>query len=348
MISKSKILIIEDNTEMRENISEILDLAGYEVTNAEDGLKGIQAARTHKPHLILCDIMMPNLDGFGVLKIKQQDELLKNIHLIFLTAKAEREDFRKGMNLGAEDYLLKPFEDSDLLEVIENKLNKYKTLALNSTSKLLSGLIQFEEFESLDIIQDLLSKSSPKEFVKKSRLWQIQDNVNSIFYLESGLAKEVMDTVGGKEFIIDFHSSPGFTGLTYLFQSKYPSYAELIDSAIIKALPKKSLEEIILKENLLTSYLHYINKLSLVQNQRLAINSFGNVREKLAFHLCQLDDKLKLSHTHISREDFASYCGVAKETLIRTLTEFKDEKLIRLEQDGIIILQRQKLNSLFL
>ncbi|MBK8956049.1 MAG: response regulator [Saprospiraceae bacterium] len=116
---KSKILIIEDNNEMRENIQEILELSNYEVYAASDGLLGVQAARAHKPDIILCDIMMPNLDGFGVLKILQQDPALQTIPLIFLTAKAEKEDFRKGMNLGAEDYLIKPFDDADLLEVIQ-------------------------------------------------------------------------------------------------------------------------------------------------------------------------------------------------------------------------------------
>ena len=78
MQSKSKILLIEDNGEMRENLTEILELAEYEVKSAEDGLIGIQYARQFRPDIILCDIMMPNLDGFGVLKIIQQDESLKH------------------------------------------------------------------------------------------------------------------------------------------------------------------------------------------------------------------------------------------------------------------------------
>lgn len=348
MSTKNKILIIEDNTEMRENICEILELAGYDIQSAPDGLAGVQSARQYQPDLILCDIMMPNLDGFGVLKILQQDEGLKNIPLIFLTAKAERDDFRKGMNLGAEDYLTKPFEDSDLLEVIEGKLKKYKELSLNRTSKILSGLIQFQEFEKHNGVQDLIRNIAPRELVKKTKIWQPRDNVNYLFYLESGMFKEVIDTVGGKEFIIDFYSSPGFAGLQYLFTSNYRSYTEVIESAQIRSIPKKSLEEIILKDNLLTSFIHYKNELTQDYIQRLAINSFGNVREKVAFHICHLSNKHGFSSIHLSREDLAGYCGIAKETLIRTLTEFKDEKLIRLNQDGLVILQQQKLVSLFL
>ena len=170
MLKKYNILIIEDNAEMRENIGEILNLAGYDTVLAVDGLDGVQKARQFNPDLILCDIMMPNLDGFGVLKIKSQDEVLRNIPLIFLTAKAEKEDFRKGMNLGAEDYLMKPFEDSDLLQVIESKLLKYSRLGATIQNKRLSSLIRFDEFKKLEIVQELIQSVPSKEYGKKSKL----------------------------------------------------------------------------------------------------------------------------------------------------------------------------------
>lgn len=343
-----KILIIEDNTEMRENISEILQLSGYSVFSAADGLLGVQAAREYRPDLILCDIMMPNLDGFGVLKILSQDENLKNIPLIFLTAKAEKEDFRKGMNLGAEDYLIKPFEDSDLLEVIETKLNKYESLFKSRSGKLLSGLIQFEEFVHLKQIQEMLHQTESKEFGKKSKIWMVNENINNVFYLEKGIVKESLETVGGKELILNFYLAPGFLGLSNLFQNRYKTTTEIIDPCRFKILSKKHIEEIILKENLLTSYHSHFSDHTEEYLQRLAINSFGNVREKVAYHLNNLSKLFQQTAIRLGREDLAAYCGIAKETLIRTLTEFKDEKLISLNSDGIIILQPQKLISYFL
>ena len=345
--SKHKILIIEDNTGMRENIQEILELSNYEVQATPDGLVGIQLARQFKPDLVLCDIMMPNLDGFGVLKIMQQDPHLQSIPLIFLTAKAEKEDFRKGMNLGAEDYLVKPFEDFDLLEVISKKLQKYEDLAKNRTSKTLAGLIEFEHLDRFPKVVDLIQQSPTKAYGKKSKIWSSQEKVNSIFFIEQGILKEGIDTVGDKEFIFEFYGGPGFAGITHLFQGIFHSHCEVVEPATIKAISRKQLEEIILQENLWTSFQHYFSQLCQQHLTRLALNSFGNVREKVAFHLAQLSKKITNQTITLGREDLASYCGIAKETLIRNLTELKEDKVIEIDPQGIKIINIQKLNTLF-
>src|SRR6187455_1002867 len=119
-----RILLIEDNLEVRENTSEILVLANYNVITAENGKTGVELAQTAKPDLIICDIMMPELDGYGVLHILSKNEITAGIPFIFLTAKTEKTDIRKGMNLGADDYLTKPFDDTDLLNAIEARLRK--------------------------------------------------------------------------------------------------------------------------------------------------------------------------------------------------------------------------------
>ena len=102
------ILLIEDNAEMAENISSILELARYQVTHAPNGKKGVDLAQQAHPDLILCDIMMPELDGYGVLHILNKEPETASIPFIFLTAKADKSDFRAGMNLGADDYITSP------------------------------------------------------------------------------------------------------------------------------------------------------------------------------------------------------------------------------------------------
>ena len=101
----TKILIIEDNDNIRENVVEILELSGYEVFEADNGKTGVEIALKMMPDMILCDIMMPELDGYGVLHILQKHQETQAIPIIFLTAKAERADIRKGMELGVDDYL---------------------------------------------------------------------------------------------------------------------------------------------------------------------------------------------------------------------------------------------------
>ena len=119
-----KILIIEDEPEMRRNITALLRFYNYEAIAAENGKKGVEAARRQKPDLILCDVMMPELDGHGVLQTLQEDSELALIPFIFLTAKGEKEDLRSGMNLGADDYLTKPVANADLVQAIEARLRR--------------------------------------------------------------------------------------------------------------------------------------------------------------------------------------------------------------------------------
>ncbi len=342
---KSKILVVEDNTEMRNNISEILEISNYEVYTAEDGLKGIQAVKEFNPDLIISDIMMPNLDGLGMLKILSQDDALSCIPLIFLTAKTEKDDFRKGMNLGAEDYLLKPFESKDLLEVIEIKLKKYQKINLASKGKTLKGVFNEVALLKNQRVIELLNSTEVSFLGKGSVIWQNEANINHIYYIESGVGKEYIDEIAGKDLIINLYKGNCFMGIDKLFQSNYSSNLQIIAEAKLKVLPKSIFEEIIESENLMVSYHEYTNYLIHNLTQRLAVNAYGNVREKVSFHLIQLYEIFKKEPINLTREDMAFYCGMAKETLIRMLSELKDDKLIKLDHLGIQILNPVKLSA---
>ena len=124
-----RILVIEDEAQMRRNLVTILRLERFEPLAAEHGKTGLEVARREKPDLILCDVMMPELDGYGVLKALHNDPATMNIPFIFLTAKGEKTDVRSGMNLGADDYLIKPVDKSDLLRAIRTRLARAEQLA---------------------------------------------------------------------------------------------------------------------------------------------------------------------------------------------------------------------------
>src|SRR5665213_4600521 len=123
-----KILLIEDNDDIRENSAEILELANYKVIAAPNGKIGVEKALQEIPDLIICDIMMPVLDGYGVLHAVHKNDAIKNTPFIFLTAKTERNDFRKGMESGADDYITKPFEGTELLNAVDSRLMKIENL----------------------------------------------------------------------------------------------------------------------------------------------------------------------------------------------------------------------------
>ncbi len=119
-----KILVIEDEPEMRRNLTALLRYCDFVPIAAENGRQGLEVARREMPDLILCDVMMPELDGYGVLQALQSEATLARIPFIFLTAKGEKDDLRSGMNLGADDYLTKPVANADLVRAIETRLRR--------------------------------------------------------------------------------------------------------------------------------------------------------------------------------------------------------------------------------
>jgi len=119
-----KILVIEDEPEMRRNITTLLRYHDYQPIEAENGRVGLALARREKPDLVLCDVMMPELDGHGVLQALQQNVELATIPFIFLTARGEKDDLRNGMDLGADDYLTKPVANAELVRAIEARLRR--------------------------------------------------------------------------------------------------------------------------------------------------------------------------------------------------------------------------------
>lgn len=128
-----KILLIEDQPQMRQNVALILELNGFEVAVAENGLEGVAKARTCRPDLILCDVMMPDLDGYGVLHLLRKEDSMRALPFIFLTAKGEKQEQRTGMNLGADDYLTKPCSEADLLSAIHVRLRRNRDISHQAT-----------------------------------------------------------------------------------------------------------------------------------------------------------------------------------------------------------------------
>jgi two-component system sensor histidine kinase/response regulator len=131
-----KILVIEDEKSVRENLLELLDAEEFDAIGADDGKTGVELAITHLPDLIICDVMMPELDGFGVLSRLRSCQETSMIPFIFLTAKADKMDLRQGMSLGADDYLTKPFTIAELLEAISVRFEKVAAFEQQSQKKL--------------------------------------------------------------------------------------------------------------------------------------------------------------------------------------------------------------------
>ncbi|MFO8037935.1 MAG: response regulator [Sodalinema sp.] len=140
-----KILVVEDEGILQKNIIKILRLEGFEVIGADDGASGVACARQESPDLIVCDVMMPEMDGYQVLQTLQEDVNTALIPFIFLTAKTDRSDMRQGFEMGADDYLVKPFDADELLRAIDARFKKQEVM-VNRLSSLSEELGRLQEF----------------------------------------------------------------------------------------------------------------------------------------------------------------------------------------------------------
>lgn len=344
---KTRILIIEDNNDIRESTAEILELTGYEVKEASNGKIGVELAQQYKPDLILCDIMMPELDGYGVLYLLNKNPATATIPFIFLTAKAERVDFRKGMEMGADDYLTKPFDDIELLNAIESRLGKKeKQQAFYSKSLQSIENLAATSVSGMAELKTLVSSRKIRQIKKKQILYYDGDQPQGLYLVLEGSLKTIKLAEDGRELMTGMYKADDYLGVTaLLLDENFNETAEATEDSSVCLLPKDSI-------------LNLINRYPDVGNQFIKILS-NNVREKedqlmeLAYHsvrkrLAQTLVRLSKQSTdpsqfRASREELASMAGIATETVSRTLSDFKDEGLIEKKGSQIQVLNLNKL-----
>jgi len=331
-----KILIIEDNEDVRENTADLLKLADYNVCTSSDGASGIQKARSFLPDLIICDIMMPGLDGYQVLEALQAHIKTAGIPFVFLSAKADKSDVRKGMNLGADDYLTKPFEEHELLEAIDSRLKRHEFLQ-KEYSRDISGLNAFMEhaaaFLNLDYIERIYYS---KTYQPKDLLYMEGNAANFLYYVKEGLVKSFKSTEGGKELITGISQEGDFVGSLSLLNPKgiYLESALILEHSEIYRIPKTDFIQL-LEENKIVSkkFIKLISN-NLIDAQEQLVNlAYSPVRKRLALVLIKLQRAgLIQDATHqgidIAREDLAGMVGTATETVIRALSELKENGVI--------------------
>ena len=348
-----KILVVEDNTQIRENTVEILGLAGYETYEAENGKKAVETAIKQIPDLIVCDIMMPELDGYGVLHLLKKNPDTEHIPFIFLTAKAERADFRKGMEMGADDYISKPFDDIELLKAIEMRLKKTDIIKMQyapgekGTNELIKDL-KGSGFLALD--PDVYDSERHN---KRMILYKEGKRPKFLYVIKSGKIKTYRVNDDGKEYITNLYTAGDFIGHAALLEDiNYDDSAEVLEEAEIVAIPKEDFLQAIFNDmNIATKFIKLISKDVKEKEERLLHLAYDSLRKRVAKALVDIHQKFnKENQTQvniaISRDDIAQYIGTATESLIRTLSDFKSENLIEIVEGKIKITQLNKLSNL--
>ncbi|HVW14421.1 MAG TPA: response regulator [Mucilaginibacter sp.] len=341
------ILIIEDNNDIRESTVEILELAGYKVFQADNGKTGVDLAYQHKPDIILCDIMMPELDGYGVLYMLSKNSDTASTPFIFLTAKAERVDFRKGMEMGADDYLTKPFDDIELLNAIESRLEKkrkqeaYYSKSLQSLEKL-SGSAGLGAAE----LKTMIAGRKIRQIRKKQVLYYEGDQPNGIYLVIDGTIRTFKLAEDGRELMMAMSKADDYLGVhALLLDEPFTETAEAVEDAAVCLLPKDAVLNLVNRYPDVT--LQFIKILAndiREKEEQLLELAYNSVRKRLAQVLVRLSRQFPdPSQFKISRDELASMAGMATETVSRTLSDFKDEKLIEKKGSHIQILDLNRL-----
>ncbi len=346
------ILLIEDNDDIRNNTAEILELSNYKVIVAENGKTGIEKALEHTPDLIICDIMMPVLDGYGVLHAVHRNDSIKNIPFIFLTARTERVDVRRGMESGADDYITKPFDGTELLNAVDSRLKKLELFRLELSSGL-EGLQHLMHVSSgKRVLQDFTSACNRNNYKKKQTIYSEGNHPNRLYYILKGKVRTYKTNENGKELVTDLFSVGDFIGyIAMLGGTVYKDTAEALEETELAVIPREDFEELINNNKEVThKFIQLLAKnVSAKQEQLLGI-AYNSLRKKVAEALLVLQRKYQEAGTKrfsidMNRENLAAIAGTATESLIRTLGDFRNEALIDIKDGVIVITDLKKLEQ---
>ncbi len=340
-----KILLIEDNLEMRENTQEILEFANFEVLTAENGKVGIQMARDQAPDLILCDIMMPEMDGYGVLYLLNKDPKTAGIPFVFLTAKADKSDMRKGMNLGADDYLTKPYDEMELLDAIDSRFKRSEIIKKDFSNDLVGLNAFFDEIRGKDALTKLSMNRKSRTYKRKENIYYESEYPNTLFFIVKGKAKGWRMNEDGKELITDLYNQGDFLGyLSLLTDSPYAETVTALEDLELALIPKDEFMDLFKADrDVAYRFIKMLANNVHEKEEKLLSLAYSSVRARVAEALLHLQERYKKEKSgnfsiSISRDDLAGMVGTATESLIRTLSEFKGENMIEVSGREITVM----------
>lgn len=347
-----KVLLIEDDIVLRENTAELLELSGYKVETASNGRAGVEVAKKYDPSIIVCDIMMPELDGYGVLESLSKNESTKYIPFIFLSAKTERQDIRKGMNLGADDYITKPFNEDELISAIESRIAKVAILREERQHNEFVESDNADEIKTLNDLKNFFDDNGKTFFYSKGDIiYEEGNNSNYIYLIRKGVVKNFKFDHDGKELTTNLYQEDELFGYTSFTQNiPYQESATAIKETELVGVSKQELKDVLDNNHKITLELIQLltDDLSGARDQLLDM-AYSSVNKKTASTILKFAEKLNHKTgepIRISRNDLASVAGIATETLIRTLSSFKKEGLIEIEARNIKILDIKKLQEI--
>lgn len=347
-MSKQRLLIIEDNEEVRENLAEILELYGYATSEAANGLEGVKACIENPPDLILCDVMMPELDGFGVLNLLAENERTAGIPFVFITARTETEDIRRGMNLGADDYITKPFYKDELLQVIRTRLKKAagRTKSAPAAPPQMHLSDPDRGFATLE--QAFAEQGREKAFSQGQVMVREGEFPHNVYRVVSGNVHLSRSHEYGRDYIIADLGPGEIFGIPLVLENTpYHYAAKTMNEVVCQLLPAKNLLDLINSDRSVTeAVMRLLAGRVMEHSERLVHQAYDSVRRRTALVVCDLHEKYNGQPISLSREELAQMVGSTKESVIRALSDFKRDDLLATDGKHIVVHDVKGLRSL--
>lgn len=348
------ILVVDDEDDIRQAIAEILQLAGYACETAANGRQALAIVKQKIPDLIICDIMMPELDGYGLLHLIRKNARTEQVPFLFLTAKTEATDFRKGMSLGADDYLPKPCDDIELMNAVELRLKKSKIVRQHYEPGEKGMRRLMEAVKDAGLLNDVLGNYDTNTIAKRREVYHEGNRPKKIFHLTRGKVKTIKIHGDGKEYITNVYTEGDFFGYQAVVEDiNYDDTAIVLEDAELIQIPREDFLEILQNDVVIaTRFIQLAANSSREKEERLMNLAYSSLRKRIAVSLLELNKKFNPDNVpgkslNITRENFAKYAGTATESVIRTMIDFRDEKLIDIDGSGrISILNHHKLVNL--
>jgi CheY-like chemotaxis protein len=337
----AKLLIIEDHFEVRENLEEMLDLNGYDIKTASNGEEGIEVAEAWLPDLILCDIMMPGIDGYGVLSHLSRYPKTAGIPFIFLTAKADKRDIRRGMLMGADDYLTKPFEEQELLSVIQTRLEK-NDLLRDVFDYSGHGLHEFlKRARQMKGLDTLSQDWSTQSFQTGKRIVDQGELPTHLFFVASG---SITATHSRNPDLTQDYGPGDFFGHIELVQGvPYRHQAIAVEPTELSLLPRDDFFSLLLNNRYFS--IRFIKMLAKEMTE-LQDQLFQIVQKTTDERVIHALLKLEKEANQVSLEALQASTKIANLNIAHTLEKLNEAALIEIKRDQIRLLDIPQLHGL--
>jgi len=347
------ILLIQDHPEVHRNTSDILEQGGYAVVKAEYDERAVELARQDPPDLVLCDIVLPLMNGYRLLQELARDPKTAAIPFIFLGDKTEGVVNREKRALGADDQLTKPFEENELLVAVEERL-KHSLLFRRSFAEDVDGMNEFLDLaRGAGVLKELSQNRKTRLLKEQEIIFREGDLLQDIPFVVQGKVRAFRVNKDDKELTTALYGTGDFIGYQGLLQDGLATEsAEALEASKVALIPQEELLELLHGDHDVSMcFVKMLARDSDEKREHLLQMAYASIRQRVAQSLLRIQERYAKADDQcigvlISREDLASVVGTATESLIRCLSDLKAENLITVDGREICIVDESGLQKL--